>query len=312
MVFELKPGVIFTIYDCLPKKIIDYKKDGLELPEEEVLCFDNFQLLYLPEQMEEMSSVLYILEKYKMKYTGHENIGVGIISYSNGMYHIKKITTPDKRKVCTELDLHYKPGFTAFYGNLVNKMKNDDKGLVLFYGPPGTGKTYCIRNLMNDLREDKYFVLVPPDIIRNILEPGFISFLTRYIIEHNEKKIVLICEDAENLLKDRKDNGSIGISNLLNMTDGILNDLLGFQVIATFNMDLVDLDKALLRTGRLLAQKEFTNLSVFEAEKLKEYLGVKGDTTGEMSLAEIYSLVTESGILRHNIRQNEGKKIGFV
>jgi hypothetical protein len=43
----------------------------------------------------------------------------------------------------------------------------------------------------------------------------------------------LIIEDAEKILKSRDDLDDInnGISNLLNISDGILNDILHFQII---------------------------------------------------------------------------------
>ena len=61
---------------------------------------------------------------------------------------------------------------------------------------------------------------------------------------------ILIIEDAERVISDRESNGSpAGVSNILNLTDGILGDCLNIQVIATFNMKREKIDQALLRKG---------------------------------------------------------------
>ena len=58
-------------------------------------------------------------------------------------------------------------------------------------------------------------------------------------------------EDAEKVIGDRQNSGSsVGVSNLLNLSDGILGDILNIHVIATFNMDKERIDSALLRKGR--------------------------------------------------------------
>jgi hypothetical protein len=310
--FLLKNGLIMTIYGCNRRNLEDFEGDGFELTDGDVFSFDNFKLLYLPEFSDEISQIFNMMERRKLIYQDKKGTCIGIISRDDEGYNIKKIDIGNKIKICTNQDLHYGVGFEVFYRKLINQLKNNGKGLVLFYGAPGTGKTYCIRNIINDLCDDKFFVYAPSDMILNILEPGFISFLTNYIIDFDKKSIVLIVEDAESLIKDRNENGNIGISNLLNMTDGLLNDILGLQVIATFNMEIEYLDKALLRNGRLIAQKEFTNLSIEDVKKLKTYIGINGEVDREMSLAEIYSLKMETEILQHNIKPKLEKSIGFL
>ena len=66
------------------------------------------------------------------------------------------------------------------------------------------------------------------------------------------KNSVLVIEDAERVISDRQGHGSsAGVSNILNLTDGILGDCLNIQIIATFNMARERIDSALLRKGRL-------------------------------------------------------------
>ena len=81
------------------------------------------------------------------------------------------------------------------------------------------------------------------------------------------------------------------VSNLLNMSDGLLGDAVHQQIICTFNCDLRNIDSALLRDGRLVLEHKFDKLSPENARRLCENLGVdlKGEEILEpMSLAEIY------------------------
>jgi len=211
-----------------------------------------------------------------------------------------------------ELDLHYGENFSEFHGKLTGLLKSDSKGLIIFHGQPGTGKTYYIRMLLKDLVKSKKNVLyVPSNFIDSFLDPSFITFLSDWILEQNNPTIILL-EDAECLVESR-DSGvrSLGISNLLNITDGILNDILGTQIILTFNTNLDYIDSALLRPERLLARKEFTSLNKEESIKLISHLGINHEATDDMSLADIYSLKNNRKVLYHNIKEKKSK-VGFI
>ncbi|MBM2816664.1 MAG: hypothetical protein HW421_3426 [Ignavibacteria bacterium] len=311
-IFEIIPGLLLSIFASELVNLKNHKIDK-ELPTEEMLCFYNFQLLYMPELEDEFLKIVRIIQSNKTTFDNNAEVFLGVISYEpDSFYYVKHLKITDNIEKFVEPDLHYKPGFNDFYSGLIERFRNNNKGLALFYGPPGTGKTYCIRNIISDLRKDRFFIYVPSNMLNNILEPSFISFLTEYIVDNKDKKIILIIEDAEVLLRDREENGNQGISNLLNLTDGLLNDILGFQVIATFNMEIENLDKAILRDGRLLARKEFSRLSIDEAKTLKTFLGLNGEVTKEMSLAEIYTQKMEKEILVHNVKPDKEKGIlGF-
>jgi SpoVK/Ycf46/Vps4 family AAA+-type ATPase len=239
---------------------------------------------------------------------------IGIIgSTPEGMY-VKEYNLGKGAKNLSdeELDLHYGESFSEFHTKLTGLLKSDSKGLIIFHGQPGTGKTYYIRMLLKDLVKSKKNVLyVPSNFIDSFLDPSFITFLSDWILEQNNPTIILL-EDAECLVESR-DSGvrSLGISNLLNITDGILNDILGTQIILTFNTNLDYIDSALLRPERLLARKEFTNLTREESSKLVDHLGITHTVTDDMSLADIYSLKNNRTVLYHNIKEKKSK-VGFV
>lgn len=77
---------------------------------------------------------------------------------------------------------------------------------------------------------------------------------------------------------------------LLNLTDGLLGESLGIQIIATFNTHLNNIDKALLRKGRLTALYEFKPLAIEKSKALlKENNVLNTDVTEPMTLADIYN-----------------------
>jgi ATP-dependent 26S proteasome regulatory subunit len=83
------------------------------------------------------------------------------------------------------------------------------------------------------------------------------------------------------------------VSNILNLTDGILGDCLNIQIVATFNMKREKIDPALLRKGRLIAEHKFENLSVDDTNKLLKHLNKDIISDVGLSLADIYNVDIE-------------------
>jgi hypothetical protein len=242
-----------------------------------------------------------------------ENAYIGMICKENNFYIKDFYITKDY--TINQADLHYGSGFDTFHTQLLERFKSDPKGLVLFHGEPGTGKTYYIRNLIKDLEKiGKHVIYFPPNMVGHLVSPEIMTFLASTVMEMAEegKSCVLLLEDAEPLLVSRGNDGrSDGITNLLNITDGLLNDMLSIQVIATFNTDLKNIDDALLRPERLIARKEFKKLNVEDANNLAKAINLDKTFTEETSLAQIYSQHKAREILVHEYQDQTIRKIGF-
>jgi ATP-dependent 26S proteasome regulatory subunit len=89
---------------------------------------------------------------------------------------------------------------------------------------------------------------------------------------------------------DRRHNNNSGVSNLLNISDGLLSDCLNVQIICTFNSSLSLIDNALLRKGRLIAKYEFGKLDIHKAKKLAERLGINKHIDAPLTLAELTNI----------------------
>jgi hypothetical protein len=209
-----------------------------------------------------------------------------------------------KIKSVAELDLknNYNDDFEPISDHIIASLsKNAGKGIYLLHGLHGTGKTSYLRYLIHVLKRN--IIYVSPDMSSRISDPSFLTFLL------NHKNSILMIEDAENILKTRESGENQAVSNLLNITDGILGDGLNFQVICTFNTGFSDIDPALKRKGRMIAQYEFKRLVPEKTEKLVK--SIYGDsaipTADEMSLAEIYNMEDDN----FEIVKPEGK-FGFI
>ena len=129
--------------------------------------------------------------------------------------------------------------------------KNPCGRLIVLEGEPGTGKTFLVRGLLNALQR-ALCVLVPPDMMSRLVAPEMISVLTDMRdSDGHEGPVVLVLEEADGCLVPRQSDNMGEIGTLLNFSDGILGRVLDLRIIATTNARRVDMDKALLRPGRL-------------------------------------------------------------
>ena len=122
------------------------------------------------------------------------------------------------------------------------------------------------------------------------------------------KNSVLLLEDAEMILTSSEEERNQAVSNILNISDGLLNDHMDMQIIATFNAEKKIIDQALLRKGRLMVNYKFKKLTALQATKLSKYIGLNKEYTEPKTLAEIYEEKTGKQLIDVDVNT---KKIGF-
>lgn len=180
--------------------------------------------------------------------------------------------------------LNYNKDFEPIHNKVLSHLsQQDSKGIVLLHGEPGSGKTHYIKYLTS-LAPNKKFIFMPSHMSSELTSVGFINFLTRH------KNSVFIIEDAENAIRKREDGDrNSAVSNILNIADGLLSDLLKVQIICTFNCKVADIDDAILRSGRLISEYEFKKLEKGRAQELADYLGKDLKISKDTILADIYN-----------------------
>jgi SpoVK/Ycf46/Vps4 family AAA+-type ATPase len=227
----------------------------------------------------------YEINKIKEFQNSIKKRGISLVKSEMGHLDVEdyELNIPDM-----DIELNYGSDFLKVHETIVNRLnRNHDKGIILFHGDPGTGKTSYIKYLTR-LINDKEVLFIPPSMAESLSEPSIIPFL----MEH--KNSILIIEDAEKVIADRDLNGSsAGVSNILNLTDGIMGDCLNIQIVATFNMKREKIDPALLRKGRLIAEHKFGLLSVDNTNRLLNHLGKNNKVDKPMPLSDIYNIDEE-------------------
>jgi hypothetical protein len=315
--FEEIPNT-FEMYEVDIKKISEW----LEANFSDVIISKHKREKYSEKDGEEMLSTIYVFKddivleiasdmmqmaygkgtKLKAdliegvkKFVKMEKSGISMIVQSKMGLMPKDL---EIKKQDVDLSLHYNDGFDAVDDQLKRELSDEDgSGLYLLYGAPGTGKSSYIKYLIHQV--NKRMVFLPPKVALNLDDFALTDFLL------DNRNIILVIEDAEELLKTDNNSRTSAISMLLNLTDGILGDGLGIKIIATFNTELHQIDPALMRKGRLKLMYEFNKLSIPKSKALLSHLGIEKEVHNPMNLSEIYYLE------EHQYQLNNGNGIGF-
>jgi ATP-dependent 26S proteasome regulatory subunit len=122
-------------------------------------------------------------------------------------------------------------------------------------------------------------------LLRELTSPQLIPFISDY------KNSVLILEESEDSVQTREGNtvDKASIANLLNISDGLLSDVLNLKIICTFNTNIKNLDRALLREGRLLGIHKFDKLPVKNANEIAKINNLNKTFNEPMTLAQIFN-----------------------
>lgn len=199
-----------------------------------------------------------------------------------------------------DIELNYGKEWAEKHDYLLKAFSRENKkGIALLHGLPGTGKSMYIRYLISLLSESRTMIYLPNQLINSLTDPSFLPLMADY------PNSILIIEDAEEAIKSRKQGGAT-VDKILNLSDGIISDFLGTQIICTFNSDITVIDEALLRKGRLILKHEFKKLDIPSAQKLADKLG-KGITVDKaMTVSEVYNVEEQ-----YSEDTKETQKIGF-
>lgn len=249
----------------------------------------NIKLFYNKEHCSKVEAFWKAYDKLKFS---KSEIGKGVI-YLITKKHDSIRLTGEILNIKTYgkdiIESNYNVSFIPAYNKIKEFISTKSGGFVLLNGPPGTGKSSLILHLTSIAEElNRKFVLIPPSFGYVLTDPSFMTFCME-----NLKKAVLVIEDAEHILRSRKeDKTNTAVTNLLNLTDGILSNLLDLKIIATVNVD-DSIDKALLRKGRLKVQYYFDALETEKANKLLIKLKSDRVVTESHTLADLYNIAEQ-------------------
>lgn len=195
-----------------------------------------------------------------------------VYSYSDGYWdilkggHFRELSTifqnKDKiDKLVTKINNFLNPDTKAIYKRLGIPYKLN----ILLYGPPGTGKTTFIEIATKLFNRKKLRYLHVTPKMDDMSLCNALSLLG--------EDDILACEDIDCLFVERKEKdlhkNTLTFSGLLNCFDGI-NRCEGLITFMTTNYK-TNLDKALLRPGRIDIMEEFGYMSKNEIREMTEF-----------------------------------------
>jgi ATPase family associated with various cellular activities (AAA) len=260
------------------KKGFQFDKTVIILTNSCVIEFDDnyCEIMHDGKHPEFVDEVTTLANRFKERQR-RQPLEINLIVQNRNALDLKAM---EIKRTKLDLDLFYESDFREA-DEVIRKRLNmkNDKGIVLLHGLPGTGKTTYLRYLIGKIK--KRVLFLSPTVAGNLMNPDFIELLI------DNPNTLLIIEDAENIVMDRKFNTGSAVSSLLNISDGLLADFLNVQLICTFNSSLTMIDNALVRKGRLIAKYEFGKLGVEKARRLSTHLGFSTVIDQPMTLAEI-------------------------
>ncbi len=241
----------------------------------------NIYILYADEASDQALKIQTAFAKFKERKRRVASNEIKVIT--DGRFGLELSVLKNKKP---KLDLlsHYNDDLSIKHQEILNSLNtNKTSGLYIFHGSPGTGKSTYIRYLISKLK--KTVIFLPPKLAGNLDSPGLMKLMINY------PDSILVIEDAEELIVSRDSSRNSSMSILLNITDGLLGESLSIKVICTFNTHIRNIDKALLRKGRLNTLYEFKELCIQKTERLIKSLGKEDFKISKaMTLAEIYNV----------------------
>lgn len=299
-----------TLFDQVSEYTVYYQKVSLMKAADKHLALEIFEkkketcVIILSDSPDTFEDVKGIIENFRKntpkpkKEKTFYTIGQSSHGFQLEELTIKSEIDPDV------IATNYEDDFPSVNATMEELITTDKRGLVLFHGDPGTGKTTYIKKLINS-GYDRKVVYIPPHLANSIADPSFVSFVREEL-----SNSVLVIEDAEDILRSREGNGqATAVSNLLNITDGILGEAYNVLIVCTFNSEESFIDKALVRKGRLKLKYEFKRLPYAKALVLAKKIhgdDVVLDVKKEgYSVADIYNLDYEP------LKQPERPKVSF-
>jgi hypothetical protein len=193
---------------------------------------------------------------------------------------------------------NYTQDIIESYNHIVSDIKSELPcgRIVLLNGEPGTGKTFLVRSIFKDC-PGATFVLIQSSMISSLAGPELVSALVN-LKNDSSGPIVLVVEDADSCLATRGTDNINAISSMLNFGDGILGFMLDIRVVATTNVNIEEIDSALVRPGRLCRRIDIGQLCPIQCWDIyKRLTGKDPDWSGDKkrTLAEVYRLARRDG-----------------
>lgn len=215
-----------------------------------------------------------------------------MLRQDDGMFSIEKVINRSVAMDEEGMQLCYGTDSLTWVSDFAKQTQAKPGGITILDGPPGTGKSTLIAQLMRRLYQSHIFYVLPVGQHESLSQPSMVEFWQQQNSQSPDEVKVIIMEDAEKILLQRRSDNNEAVSALLNIADGLIGQMLRVHVLCTLNQGMEYLDPAILRPGRLRSYRHVGLLSRDEAEKLAAKYNapfVADQTRDQYTLAEVFN-----------------------
>jgi hypothetical protein len=179
------------------------------------------------------------------------------------------------------IDLYYNTDVLKNVKKLSKKINSNNKGLSIIWGKRGSGKSTLCCDLLQNIEKKKIY------ISQTILETAISSVEFRNFVMNN-KNLIFVIDDVENLFSDFLLKSNSVVKNLIQLVDGLDSDNFMINLILIVNTDSVeDIDENFLECNNLLDIIEVDSLSIEKANELSKKLKKNKKYKKEQKLVDV-------------------------
>jgi hypothetical protein len=219
------------------------------------------------------------------------SIGFWTRSGSGGEVRHRDIDAPSFDSIAE----NYAAPVRAALERLISTTAPDRGRLILWRGAPGTGKSHALRALVRAWAPwcSAHFIMDPEELLGS--GGTYLLDLLSWDDDDEARWRLLILEDAGELIAaDARSVTGQALSRLLNVTDGLLGQGTRTLLLITTNEPVKRLHPAARRSGRCLADIEFTALSADEANAWLTARGRSRRVSAPATLAELFGQAVDT------------------
>lgn len=193
---------------------------------------------------------------------------------------------------------------------LNNDFKNSKESILFLTGKPGVGKTSFIRYMLKNYKMTKpksagSFIDEEMPNVAYIKDTALMAESEFWSTMASKKFDLIIFDDLDNALSSREEgNNSNFVNNLLSYSDGIFG--ITSRIVITTNMEVKNIDQALLRPGRCFDFLELNPLTSQEALRIWQEVLEMDIVDADTSWASAKE-VTQASLMSHYHRVSSDK-----
>jgi len=301
-----------------------------------ILLSDETTYVYVGEDTEDIGYIIYMASAlstgclavwsildplFPPPEPAPDEISINFWSTRHGSAHkrVRRITTQDWK----DIEINYSQPTREAVSRVIELTPKDlevNGRIILYHGVTGGGKTNVLKSHARAWFKwcNIHYIMDPqnlfnnPEYLLSVVMDESSDDMPIYGEPKAPQKLMnfMIMEDSDKFIQTdaKQEVGQQALSNLLNLSQGLIGQGLGWVILITTNEPIKAINGAILRDMRCLAEIEFGPLTPKEVKVWCDIHHIENVPSGERTLAQLYSLLTTTGgkIVSHVKKESVG------